>query len=162
MATVDYFLKVDGIEGESQDTGHENEIELQSFSWGETNAGSYGGGTQGGGTGRVAMQDLNTVMVINKASPSLMLACAKGSTVDSVVLTCRKSAGDSPIDFLKYTLGNVRVTGYHSGGGSDVVPMDTVSFNFKTIEIEYTPQDDTGSAGSAVTVNFDIGKGASS
>ena len=39
MAVVDFFLKVDGIEGESQDSKHKGEIEVVSWSWGETNAG---------------------------------------------------------------------------------------------------------------------------
>src|ERR1035441_7639883 len=49
MAAVDYFLKIDGIEGEAQDKTHKNEIQLQSWSWGETNTGSMGAG--GGGSG---------------------------------------------------------------------------------------------------------------
>ena len=31
---VDYFLKIDGIEGESQDAKHKGEIEVESFGWG--------------------------------------------------------------------------------------------------------------------------------
>ena len=34
MAAVDYFLKIDGIEGESQDSKHKNEIDVQSWNWG--------------------------------------------------------------------------------------------------------------------------------
>ena len=46
MATVDYFLKIDGIEGESQDAKHKAEIEIDSFGWGQTqggNADTHGG-----------------------------------------------------------------------------------------------------------------------
>ena len=42
MALVDYFLKIDGIEGESQDSKHSKEIELESWSWGETQTGTRG------------------------------------------------------------------------------------------------------------------------
>jgi len=50
MAVVDYFLKIDGIDGESQDSKHKGDIELESFSWGATQAGtsSYGGGMGAG------------------------------------------------------------------------------------------------------------------
>ena len=34
MAAVDFFLKIDGIEGESTQKGHEKEIEIQSWSFG--------------------------------------------------------------------------------------------------------------------------------
>ncbi len=48
MATVDYFLKIKGIEGESQDDTHKGEIEIDSFSWGAVQAGSHAGGGGGG------------------------------------------------------------------------------------------------------------------
>ena len=36
MAANDYFLKLDGISGESTDSKHKGEIEVLSFSFGET------------------------------------------------------------------------------------------------------------------------------
>ena len=42
--SVDFFLKIDGIEGESQDKTHKNEIQLESWSWGQSNTGSMGAG----------------------------------------------------------------------------------------------------------------------
>ena len=73
MAAVDYFLKLDGIDGETKQKGHEKEIELESWSFGETNAGTFSAGG-GGGAGKVSMQDFHFVMSNNKASPKLMLA----------------------------------------------------------------------------------------
>ena len=40
MAQVDYFLKIEGVESESTDAKHKGEIELESFSWGETPLGA--------------------------------------------------------------------------------------------------------------------------
>ena len=37
---VDYFLKIDGIEGESKDSKHAKEIDLLSWSWGASQTGS--------------------------------------------------------------------------------------------------------------------------
>ncbi len=34
MAQVDYFLKIEGIEGESEDSKHKKDVEVLSFSWG--------------------------------------------------------------------------------------------------------------------------------
>src|SRR5258706_2189744 len=76
MAQVDYFLKLKGIEGESSDKTHKNEIELLSWSWGATNAGSHASGS-GGGAGKGARQDLHFRVVIHKASPKRFLACAR-------------------------------------------------------------------------------------
>ena len=33
-AQADYFLKIPGVDGESTDAGHKNEIEILSWSWG--------------------------------------------------------------------------------------------------------------------------------
>ncbi len=60
MAT-DYFLKLEGIDGESEQKDHANEIELLSWSWGETNSGSAAGGG-GQGSGKVDMQDFSFAM----------------------------------------------------------------------------------------------------
>ena len=50
---VDYFLKLDGVTGESTDQQHTGEIELASWSWGATNPPNIGSQTGGAGTGRV-------------------------------------------------------------------------------------------------------------
>src|SRR5256885_3864946 len=101
MAAVDYFLKVDGIEGESTDSKHKGEIDVQSFSWGETQSGTFAAGG-GGGAGKVAMQDFHFVMGVNKSSPKLMLACANGQHIKQAVLTCRK-AGTDQQEYMKWT-----------------------------------------------------------
>ena len=90
MAQVDYFLKVEGIDGESTDDKHKGEIDLESWSWGETNSGSFAAGG-GGGAGKVVMQDLHVVSKMSKASPNLMIACATGQHIKKAVLTSRKA-----------------------------------------------------------------------
>ena len=72
---ADYFLKVDGIAGESTDAKHKDEIDVLAFSWGvsQTGGASSGGG---GGTGKAVFDDLLVVARTSKASPHLWLACA--------------------------------------------------------------------------------------
>ena len=79
MAAVDYFIKFDGIKGESADAKHKDEIDIESWSWGETHAGPRPGAAAAG-AGKVSMQDFQFVMKLNRASPGLMKACATGST----------------------------------------------------------------------------------
>jgi len=70
MAAVGLLPQDQGIEGEAEDKTHKSEIELESWSFGESNSGSHAGGT-GGGAGKVSMQDFHFVMKVNKASPKL-------------------------------------------------------------------------------------------
>ena len=62
MAAVDYFLKVDGIEGESSDDKHKAEIDVQSWSYSEQQSGTSSGGG-GGGAGKVSMGDFRFTMI---------------------------------------------------------------------------------------------------
>ena len=156
MAAVDYFLKIDSIEGESGDHKHPKEIQLESWSWGETQSGShaYGGG---GGAGKVSMQDFHFVMKINKASPKLMVACANGQHIKEAVLTCRK-AGKEQQEFLKVKFSDLLVSSYQTGGSAngDVVPLDQIALNFAKIEFEYKEQKPDGTLGGAVKSGYDL------
>ena len=153
---VDYFLKLDGIQGESQDKTHKNEIEIDSFSWGATQTGtaSRGGGM---GAGRVAVQDFNFTMQVNKASPKLFLACAQGEHIKNAVLTCRK-AGKEQQEYLKVTFTDLLVSNYMTSGAgaSGAAPMDAISLNFSKMEMEYKEQKADGSLGGAIKAHYDL------
>src|ERR1700682_1008808 len=130
MAAVDYFLKLDGIKGESTDSKHKGEIDIESFSWGATQSGTHSSGG-GGGAGKVQMQDFHFVMKVNTASPKLMEACATGEHIKSAILICRK-AGKEQQEFLKWTFTDLLVSSYQTGGSGhgDVIPMDQISLNY--------------------------------
>jgi type VI secretion system secreted protein Hcp len=156
MAAVDYFLKIDGIEGESADSKHKSEIDVQSFSWGETQSGTFAAGG-GGGAGKVAMQDFHFVMQVNKASPKLMLACANGQHIPKAVLTCRK-AGKEQQEYMKWTFSDVLVSSYQTGGSAngDILPVDQISLNYAKVEVEYKEQKADGTLGGAVKAGWDL------
>jgi len=156
MAAVDYFLKIDGIEGESQDSKHKGEIQLESWSWGEHQSGTHTAGG-GGGAGKVSMQDFHLVTKVNKASPKLMQACATGEHIKKAVLTCRK-AGKEQQEFLVITLSDLLVASYQTGGSghSDIVPTDQVALNFSKIEFDYKEQKADGTLGGKVHGGYDL------
>jgi type VI secretion system secreted protein Hcp len=152
MAAVDYFLKIDGIEGEAKDKTHKNEIQLQSFSWGESNVGSMQAGG-GGGQGKVAMQDFHFTMAVNKATPLLFQACATGTHIKSAILTCRK-AGKDQQEFLKWTFTDVFISSYQTGGSDS--PVEQCSFNFTKIQVDYKEQNADGTLLGALTKWHDL------
>ena len=156
MAAVDYFLKLEGIEGESTDHKHKNEIDVESWSWGEAQAGTHAGGG-GGGAGKVSMRDFAFTMKVNKSTPKLMLACATGEHIKKAVLTCRK-AGKDQQEFMQVTMSDLLVSSYQTGGsgGASIVPSDTIALNFAKIEFEYKEQKPDGTLGSPVKAGFDV------
>ena len=156
MAAVDYFIKFDGIKGESADAKHKDEIDVESWSWGETHAGAAAAGGGGGAAGKVSMQDFQFVMSLNRASVSLMKACATGQHIKTATLAARK-AGKGQQEYLTFKFHDVLISSFQTGGLEDVaVPADSVSFNFAKIEVSYKPQKADGSLGSAVEFRYDL------
>jgi type VI secretion system secreted protein Hcp len=157
IMAVDFFLRIDGIEGESVDDQHKNEIEILSWSWGESQTGSATGG--GGGAGKINMldmQDFHFTMQVNKASPNLMIACATGEHVSSAKLICRKAGGQQR-EYMTWTLTDVLVSSYQAGGSEgNTVPVEQFSLSFAKIEFEYKPQRPDGSLDSPVKVGYDL------
>ena len=153
MAT-DYFLKLDGIEGESSQKDHENQIDLLSWSWSESNSGSSAAGG-GSGSGKVNMSDFSFAMKINKASPNLFKHCASGTHIKEGTLTCRR-AGKEPRPYLTIKFTDCLVSSFSTGGSQgDEVPTDSISLNFSKIDYSYSPQKHDGTLGTAIPAAYD-------
>jgi type VI secretion system secreted protein Hcp len=155
--SADIFLKLDGIEGESKDSKHPNEIQLQSFSWGASNPHSAAQGT-GQGVGKVSVQDLHFTKYIDKASPKLFKHCAMGEHINKGTLVARK-AGKDQQEYLKVSLDEVFVTSYQLGdsnGTDGQLPMEQISLSFTKVEVDYKPQQKDGTLGGSVKAHWDV------
>ncbi len=154
--SVDAFLKLDGIKGESKDSAHKDEIDILSYSWGLSQSGAahFGGGA---GAGKVNVQDLNIVKRVDKSSPPLHLYCCNGKHIKSAMIVMRK-AGEKPLDYIKITLEDVMVTSVQSAGhDGQEVPTESISFNFAKFKVGYQPQKADGSAdGGEVVTGWSI------
>jgi len=175
MASIDAFLKLDGIKGESQDKTHKGEIDLLSFSWSNKQTGTAPSGG-GMGAGKVHFSDLKILKKTDASSPLLFQNCAAGKHIPSALLTVRK-AGGSQLEYMKIKLTDLVVSSYHSygsgtegfaespgakvaaglGGGASEIPLDEVSLNFSKIEFQYQPQGKDGAAdGGANIQTWDV------
>lgn len=143
----DYFLKIDGIQGESPDDKHKNEFQILSFHWGATQSGTnqYGGG---GGAGKVTMGDFTFTMRTNVGSSNVMLACARGDHIASAVLVCRKATGKGgQQEYLIYTFKDFIISSFAivgSGDNGGTIPIESFTFNFEQIQMESKPQNAQG------------------
>ncbi|WP_337861486.1 type VI secretion system tube protein Hcp [Nitrososphaera sp.] len=157
-ANVDYFLKINGVEGESTSGKHKGEIEVLSFSWGAMNLdqSSSGGGGGGVGSGKVSVSDISFTARTSKASPALFLKAAKGEHIREAVLTGEVS-GKNQQQFMTVKLQDVLITSYQQDGASGDVPTDSFSLNFAKIEFTYYPAAGKGGpAGKPVTASWDV------
>ena len=153
MAAVDYFLKLDGIEGESTDAKHKGWLDVDSWSWGESLPTTPATGS-GAGVGKVRFDAFQFTTRVSKASPKLFLACASGQHIKEAQLVGRK-AGKAQQDFLTWTLSDVLVAAYQTGGTEQELPMDAVSLNFTKVSVSYKAQKADGSLDTAVTAGWD-------
>jgi type VI secretion system secreted protein Hcp len=155
MAQCDMYLKIDGIDGESEDAKHKNEIQIDSYSLGAANSGSSVMGS-GSGTGKVQFQDFSFQKVVDKSSPALAKYCANGKHITTTVLTVRK-AGENPQEYLIITMTESIVSSYqHSGHNGGGLPLESVTLNFSKIKYDYKPQQKDGTLGALVTMTADL------
>lgn len=153
-AASDYFLKIEGVEGESKDRTHGGQLELESWSFGASQTSS----TSAGGTGKVSFQDFHFTKKTDKSSPKLAQALVSGEHIPTIELTVRK-AGDTPLEYIKIKLSDCLVSSYSVTGGSTAgedKPVESISFNFAKIEFEYTEQKADGSAGATTRMGWDL------
>jgi type VI secretion system secreted protein Hcp len=151
-----YFLKLDGISGESTDAKHKDEIELVSFSWGVTQP-AIGGGS-GRGAGRAQFKQFEFLMRVNKASPQLFLAAVSGKHIKEANLSVRRAA-KMELEYLKIKFSEVLISSFEQVAGAEA-PEETVAFNFARIAIEYTAQGPRGKPAETIRAGWDLSKNA--
>jgi type VI secretion system secreted protein Hcp len=151
--SVNYFAKLSGIDGESQDSKHKGEIDVLSYSWGVSQTGTLQAGG-GGGAGKVAFNDFSIVKLVDTASPQLMLACCTGRHIPEANFTGRKAGGDQ-LEYLKIKLTDVLISSVLPGGSAGDQPaLEQVSFSFGSSSITTVRQNPDGSAGGSETAEL--------
>ena len=149
------FARIGTIKGESRDARHKDEIEVLSWAWGMTQSGTLGHGG-GGGAGKVSFQDLTFTHHVDKASPSLMKACATGSHVKDATITVRK-AGKGQQEYLVIKVTDVVVTSVSlSVSAEGDATVESVALAFAKVDLEYKPQKPDGSLDVGIHFKYDL------
>ena len=155
----DIFLKIDGIKGESADSKHKDEIEVLSWSWGQST------GTAQVKKGRLpatCIQDLHLMKEIDSSSPALIMNGILGNVAPTAVLTLRRPGDhEQQVEFLKLTMKNVTVVSFQTsasdGGG---LPTESVSLHFESMTGEYKRQRPDGGLEAPITWDITAGNAA--
>src|SRR5262245_3912619 len=127
-----FFLKVQGITGESQQPGHHDEIDVFSFKLGVSQKGvtDFGGGA---GVGKSVFLPVVVFKNVDISSAGLFLACATGKHIPKVELKAARTTANGLVEFLTVTLTDVLVSSLNdesaeSDGAKSV--LESVSFNY--------------------------------
>lgn len=98
----------------------------------------------GGGSGKVAVQDLSFTKYVDASSHALIKACCDGSHFDNATLIVRK-AGGSPLEYIVIELEEVLIAAVSTGGaGGEDRLTENVTLNFRKFTFKYQPQDEKG------------------
>lgn len=151
----DMFLKLGDIKGEAQDDRHKDEIEVESWSWGITQAGSVSVGG-GAGTSKAKFDDFTFVHRVDKASPNLMKLCTLGEHLKDGTFTARK-AGKGPQEYFTIKFNDVLITSVAlHGTGADAGNMtETITLQAARWDVEYKPQRADGSLDAGLHFKYD-------
>ncbi|MBN9670371.1 Hcp family type VI secretion system effector [Roseibium aggregatum] len=153
---VDFFLKLDGINGEAQDKSHKGEIDVLSWSWNATQSGTTHMGS-GSGSGKAFFGDLSITKYVDKSSPVLLQHVSTGKHIKSGTMYVRKAAGDNPLEYIKLEMKDIIVTSIGTGGsGSEDRITESATLNFGEYKFIYTEQNPDGSKGAAPEFAWDI------
>ncbi len=143
----DCFLKIDNIEGESSDSGHQGWIEVLRYGIGlKQNISSTASSAGGASAERADFFEFTIRKYLDKASPKLALACGAGTHIDKIVVELCRAGGDK-IKFMDYKLSNCVISEIITTSGNDTIqkfPAETVKINYGKIELSYTKQKRAG------------------
>jgi type VI secretion system secreted protein Hcp len=145
------------IKGETQDSAQKaaGDVDVLAWSWGASNSGSFHAGG-GGGAGKANFQDISFTKYLDKASPALLIALAKGTHIPTAKLLVRK-AGEGQQKYLEITMTKVLVTSISTGGsGGEDRLTENVTLNFAEVKFEYFLQNEKGATASGGVFNWDI------
>ncbi|UCE12880.1 MAG: type VI secretion system tube protein Hcp [Candidatus Heimdallarchaeota archaeon] len=136
------YLYVEGIPGESVQQDHAQWIDVLAYS--HNIQASYDMGTART-SGSAQHTPLRITKMVDKATPKLYEACAKGTAIPSVQLDfCRADVTQNV--FYSIQLQNAHVTSVQEYGLLEDIPTETVSFVYETIKWVYTEYDSQGNA----------------
>ena len=152
----DIFIKIDGIEGESLDSEHKNEIQVLSWNWDVSQRSNMHSGS-GGGSGKASVSDFCFEHYTDKASPNLLSYCLSGKHIKNIKFVIRKAGGD-PLTYLTITFTDVIITGVDMGGCAEdeARPRERVRFSFTKMSNDYVMQNAEGHKSGVISATYDI------
>jgi type VI secretion system secreted protein Hcp len=121
--SIDVYLQIDGIKGESTDTAHVGWIEVTSAQMGVRQPKSATASTGGGHTAeRCEHKSIALTKIADLSSPILMQTCSAGRTIPKARLEFMRADGDGvPVKYYEVELDNVLIGSMdqvvHEGSG---------------------------------------------
>jgi len=145
-----WFLRIEGITGDSSVTGHEGSIRVASWSWSVSNK---QGMATGAGSGHAVLHDLVVTAASGRASLQLIETCALGRQPATASLTGVR--GDSELfTFLRYDLARVSIETVTQTVEDSGEVLDQAVLQFRGLKGTFWHQLPDGSAGPPLSIEI--------
>jgi len=156
--TIDAYLQIEGVKGESNDSDHQGWIECESVNWGVSQPKSATTSTAGGHTaGRADLTDVTFTKQADLSSPLLLQMCAGGKTISKAKFEFQRAdGGNGPVKYYEMELENVLISHVSPsvcGGG---IMTESVGLKFSKVRWKYTRQKIAGGASGNTTGGWDL------
>lgn len=151
---IDYFMQIDGIDGDSASRGHEKWVDVDTFSWGVTNSTPVGGGGGGSGKGKTTFAPFGWTQHLDSSTVPLFLEVAGGTHTPNVIFEA-EMAGRSQYVFFRMAFENVQFTALNISGDPSSVQVDG-KLVYDKITMTYWPQKKDGSRGDPIVGAWDV------
>lgn len=151
--------------GESRQKGFPGDqgwFEVQGWDWEIEAESSW---TKGGGAsvGKANPGKMNFEHYFDKSSPKIMAFICTGKSFDTAELQmCKTTGGAIPEQYFKMLMENAYITKVSNAGTEEGNVTQKVELVFKTVSIDYKPQDDKGKLGTAINYRWNIPLGEAS
>ena len=155
---IDFYLKIDGIKGESMDERHKDWIECSSVYWGIMQPKSATSSTGGGHTAeRAELNDIVFSKVADLSSPILMQTCASGKTIANAKFEFMRADGHGmAIKYFEIELENVLVGMITPCIEPGSTLTENVGLKFSKVKWKYSQQKIGGGAGGNTAGGWDL------
>jgi type VI secretion system secreted protein Hcp len=134
----DYFLKIDGVNGETTTGNTPGAIAVDGFEWGAENKLTIGSASGGAGAGKATLNELTIEKPVDSTSPALFQMLGAGTKINGMELVARKvgPAGAAPI-YMRYTFQLAFVTSQIQTGAAGDGIHEKLTFSYGAVKQTY-------------------------
>ena len=148
-AADDYFLKIDGVPGESAAGLAKDAIQVKEFSWGTENTSAFTSG--GAPAGKATFKEFTIKKNVDSTSPVLLQKLGLGAPLPAIELAVRHAAATPQPFYMRYCMQPaIVVSQEHAASGDDGSIEETIVFKFAAGSQTFGRQNVSGQITSSV------------
>jgi len=159
---ADTFIKFDGVDGESVQSGHENWIEIFGVQMDASTPGGMDEGT-GAGVGKATIHGVSFSCKAGRHSPHLEKRFYEGTHFPNVVVHfLKQTGGEAGEKYFELTMEKVFITAMSSSKSEGSLGTEAITLTAEDYTREYFAQDGAGNLTSVGSTKYNNKTGVSS